>query len=95
MATQTAELARAPQHHRRSGTPRRLAILLAVVVTVLTVGVGTWKLGSSAEPAGGRAPAQSTTPVISEPPIAVAPPPDAPAAPKAAKAAKAGKRHTP
>jgi len=92
MATQTAELARAPQHHRRSGAPRRLAILLAVIATVLTVGVGTWKLGSGAEPAGGRAPAQSTTPVISEPPIAVAPPPDAPAA---HKPAKAGKRHTP
>jgi hypothetical protein len=92
MATQTAELARAPQHHRRSGTPRRLAILLAVLATVLTVAVGTWKLGSVTEPAGGRAPAQYTTPVISEPPIAVAPPPDAPTA---HKPAKAGKHRTP
>jgi hypothetical protein len=94
MTTQTAELARAPQHHRRGGRPRRRWLLLAVAATVLTVGFGTWKLGSGDEPAGtgGRAPVQSTTPLVSEPPIAVAPPPDAPAADKASRA---GKHHTP
>jgi hypothetical protein len=89
MTTQTAELARAPQRHRRGGRPRRAALLLAVVATVLTVGAGTWMLGSGDEPAGGdvTGPAQPAGPVVSEPPLAVAPPPDKPPA-KPAKSSR-------
>jgi hypothetical protein len=64
--------------------------MLAVGAMVLTVGIGTWKLGEGTTSIGEHrsAPTQATTPVVSEPPIAVAPPPDAPVAHKASKPAR-------
>lgn len=64
--------------------------MFAVGAMVLTIGIGTWKLGEGTKSLGERntSPTQSYAPVISEPPIAVAPPPDAPVKHKATKPAK-------